>query len=77
MTTEEVERYKPLARRLAAAFIAHQHGIGLDYAYRTYAKDEENVGSIWIQFAELIWKRMAMQKCFDPFGDKPTAPGVQ
>ncbi len=42
----------PLARNLAAAFIATCHGIGLDYARKKYAA--ELVGEYWIALARKV-----------------------
>jgi hypothetical protein len=42
----------PLARNLAAAFIATRHGIGLDYARKKYAG--EPVGEYWIALARKV-----------------------
>ena len=42
----------PLARNLAAAFIATCHGIGLDYARKKYAG--EPVGEYWISLASKV-----------------------
>src|SRR6266849_6333107 len=42
----------PLARNLAAAFIATCHGIGLDYARKKYAG--EPVGEYWIALARKV-----------------------
>ena len=42
----------PLARNLAAAFIATCHGIGLDYARKKYAG--EPVGEYWVALARKI-----------------------
>jgi len=42
----------PLARNLAAAFIATCHGIGLDYACKKYAA--EPVGEYWIALARKV-----------------------
>lgn len=37
---------------LAAAFIATQHGIGLDYARKKHA--HESVGEFWIPLARMV-----------------------
>ena len=42
----------PLARNLAAAFIATRHGIGLDYARKKYAV--EPIGEYWIALARKV-----------------------
>ena len=41
-----------LARRLAAAFVSHQLGIGMDYAMKTYV--DQSVGAFWLDLAELV-----------------------
>jgi hypothetical protein len=41
-----------LGRNLAAAFIATQHGIGLDYARKKLAA--EPVGEFWISLARMV-----------------------
>jgi len=41
-----------LARNLAAAFIATQQGIGLDYARKKHA--HEHVGEFWTSLARMV-----------------------
>ncbi len=45
-----------LGRNLAAAFIATQHGIGLDYARRKFAGDM--VGQYWIELGRKVMQDM-------------------
>ena len=49
-----------LARRLAAAFISHQLGIGMDYAMKTYV--DQSVGAFWLDLAELVSDAMVNRK---------------
>ena len=41
-----------LARYLASAFIAYNHGIGMDYARKKYA--HLPVGPFWIEVARMV-----------------------
>jgi hypothetical protein len=40
-----------VARYLSAAFVASEHGAGMDYTRKKYA--DEPIGLFWIQMAEL------------------------
>ena len=46
-----------LARNLAAAFIATEQGIGLDYARKKHA--HEPVGQFWISLARMVIEHLA------------------
>jgi hypothetical protein len=46
-----------LGRNLAAAYIAMQHGIGMDYARKKYA--HEPVGQFWISVARMVVEHFA------------------
>jgi hypothetical protein len=48
-----------LGRNLAAAFIATQQGIGLDYARKRHA--HEPVGEFWLSVARMVIDQMAQQ----------------
>jgi hypothetical protein len=45
-----------LGRNLAAAFIATQHGIGMDYARKKHA--DEPVGEFWISLARMVTEHL-------------------
>ncbi len=51
---------------LAAAFIATQHGIGLDYARKKYA--HEPVGEFWISLARMVLEHFAQNPGLPPRG---------
>ena len=53
-----------LGRNLAAAFIATQHGIGLDYARKKYA--HQAVGEFWISLARMVIEHLAKQPSLPP-----------
>ena len=53
-----------LGRNLAAAFIATQHGIGLDYARKKYA--HEAVGEFWISLARMVIEHLAHNPVLPP-----------
>lgn len=46
-----------LGRNLAAAYIAMQHGIGMDYAKKRHA--HEPVGEFWISVARMVMEHLA------------------
>jgi len=46
-----------LGRNLAAAYIAMQHGIGMDYAKKRHA--HEPVGEFWISVARMVMDHLA------------------
>ena len=58
----------PLARNLAAAFIATCHGIGLDYARKKYAG--EPVGEYWIALARKVTSIYKSLLSEPPFSDR-------
>jgi hypothetical protein len=58
-----------LARNLAAAFIATQHGIGLDYARKKHA--HEPVGEFWIWLARTVIEHLAKHPAL-PLYNPPT-----
>lgn len=60
-----------LGRNLAAAFIATQAGIGLDYARKKYA--HEPVGEFWISLARMVIEHLAKHGALPP----STPPTVQ
>lgn len=49
----ESEYYEELARKLRAAHTAHRARIGMDYAYKTYVKNEP-ISEFWIDAAIVI-----------------------
>lgn len=60
-----------LARRLAAAFIAHQNGYkSIDYARKTYVDSSSKpIGSAWIEIARLVKARIYGEE--QEIGDLP------
>ena len=50
-------REEVLGRNLAAAYIAMQHGIGIDYARKRHA--HEPVGEFWISVARMVIDHLA------------------
>lgn len=69
---------EPLARKLFAAYMSNRLGIGLDYAYKRYAKEGAEVGPFWIELAELTEAAMLanMNERFRRIIPEP-APGIQ
>jgi hypothetical protein len=60
---EQVRRPDPekvlaVARSLSAAYVAYQHGAGMDYTRKKYA--DHPIGKFWLQAAELVIEGMAM-----------------
>jgi hypothetical protein len=53
-----------LGRNLAAAFIATQHGIGLDYARKKNA--QQPVGDFWIALARMVIEHLASHPTLPP-----------
>ena len=53
-----------LGRNLAAAFIATQHGIGLDYARKKQA--HQPVGEFWISLARMVIEHLAQYSALPP-----------
>lgn len=53
-----------LGRNLAAAFIATQQGIGLDYARKKHA--HEPVGEFWVSLARTVIDHLANQLSLPP-----------
>jgi len=53
-----------LGRNFAAAFIATQQGIGLDYARKRYA--DQPVGEFWISLAHMVIEHLASQPLLPP-----------
>lgn len=53
-----------LGRNFAAAFIATQQGIGLDYARKRYAN--RAVGEFWISLARMVIEHLANQPALPP-----------
>ncbi|HET6207553.1 MAG TPA: hypothetical protein VFD98_12145 [Terracidiphilus sp.] len=53
-----------LGRNPAAAFIATQHGIGLDYARKKYA--HEPVGAFWVSLARMVLDHLAQHPSMPP-----------
>ncbi len=53
-----------LGRNLAAAYIAMQHGIGIDYAKKRHA--HEPVGEFWISAARMIMEHLAQHPPMPP-----------
>lgn len=60
-----------LARRLAAAFIAHHNGYkSIDYARKTYVDSSSKpIGSEWIELARIVKARM--YRMMPEIGDIP------
>jgi hypothetical protein len=59
-----------LARRLAAACIAHQAGFkSIDYARKTYVDSSKPIGDGWIDLARLVKARM--YRMMQAIGDIP------
>jgi hypothetical protein len=54
-----------LGRNLAAAFIATQQGIGLDYARKKHA--HEPVGTFWVSLARMVIDHVAEHSALPPF----------
>jgi hypothetical protein len=60
---EQVRRPDPekvlaVARYLSAAYVAYEHGAGMDYTRKKYA--DHPIGKFWLQVAELVIEGMAM-----------------
>jgi len=53
-----------LGRNLAAAYIAMQHGIGMDYAKKRHA--HEPVGEFWISLARMVMDHLAQHPPIPP-----------
>jgi len=53
-----------LERNLAAAYIAMQHGIGIDYAKKRHA--HEPVGEFWISVARMFMEHLAQHPPIPP-----------
>jgi hypothetical protein len=53
-----------LGRNLAAAYIAMQHGIGMDYARKKYA--DEPAGEFWISVARMVIDQLTMRPVQPP-----------
>ena len=53
-----------LGRNLAAAYIAMQHGIGMDYAKKRHA--HERVGEFWISVARMVIDHLAQHPPLPP-----------
>jgi hypothetical protein len=60
-----------LGRNLAAAFIATQQGIGMDYARKKHA--HEPVGEFWISLARMVIDHLAQHAALPP----RTPPTIQ
>jgi hypothetical protein len=60
-----------LGRNLAAAFIATQHGIGMDYARKKHA--DEPVGEFWISLARMVIEHFIQHPAVPP----QTPPTIQ
>ena len=60
-----------LGRNLASAYIATQHGIGMDYARKKHA--HEPVGEFWISLARMVMEHFAQHPGLPP----RTPPTVQ
>jgi hypothetical protein len=41
-----------LARRICAAMLSYQIGVGMDYCYRRYIQDKTELGGLWYDIAE-------------------------
>lgn len=53
-----------LGRNLAAAYIAMQHGIGMDYAKKRHA--HEPIGEFWISVARMVMEHLAQHPPMPP-----------
>lgn len=73
---DQLKWLEPLARKLMAAFIANRMGIGLDYAYKTYAKNAA-VGDLWLALAATAEESIAKQMEQRLFPPSDVVPGVQ
>ena len=60
-----------LGRNLAAAFIATQHGIGMDYARKKHG--DEPVGEFWISLARIVIEHFTQTPALPP----PIPPTIQ
>ena len=52
------EREMQVARYLSAAYVAYEHGAGMDYTRKKYA--QMPVGKFWLEVARLVIEGMAM-----------------
>lgn len=67
------EYYIELARRLCAAFISQQRGIGLEYALKRYVPDQ--IGPYWIGLASVVASsatRSMDEQVVGPAKEEPT-----
>ena len=53
-----------LGRNLAAAYIAMQHGIGMDYAKQRHV--HEPVGEFWISLARMVMEHLSQHHRIPP-----------
>jgi hypothetical protein len=54
LTKQECDDLRPLAGKMAAAFISYHLGIGLDYAHKRYiAPQIDTLGAGWALVAEI------------------------
>ena len=60
-----------LGRNLASAYIATQHGIGMDYARKKHA--HEPVGEFWLSLARIVMEHFADHPPLPP----RTSPTIQ
>jgi hypothetical protein len=60
-----------LGRNLAAAFIATQYGMGMDYARKEHA--DEPVGEFWLSLARMVMEHFTQNPALPP----RTAPAIQ
>jgi hypothetical protein len=60
-----------LGRNLATAFIATQHGIGMDYARKKHA--DEPVGDFWLSLARMVMEYFTQNPALTP----RTPPTIQ
>lgn len=76
--TEEVS-YGPdhpwhgLARKVCAAILSNQLGLGLDYTLKTHVP-EENLGPLWYEAAEYL-ARTSMESVSEFYGLTEVKPG--
>ena len=50
-----------LARRLAAAYLSRELGIGMDYTMKHYLKDQPT-GAFWLELADWVSEAMAQNR---------------
>ena len=58
-----------VARYLSAAYVAYEHGAGMDYTRKKYV--QMPVGKFWLEVARMVIEGMAMagEKAFPPRPD--------